>query len=80
MYHPIYQACVEVGLPMCIHFEVEGAGTAGAPTAAGFPTYNLEMRMARPQIALAHTASLICEGVLEKFPDFKVLFIEHDVF
>ncbi len=36
--------------------------------------------MARPQIAMAHTASLICEGVFEKFPGFKILFIEHDVF
>lgn len=80
MYHPIYEACAEYGLPMCVHFGTEGAGTASAPTAAGFPTYYLEMRMARPQIAMAHTASLICEGVFEKFPDFKFLFIEHDVF
>ena len=36
--------------------------------------------MARPQIAMAHTVSFICEGVFEKFPDFRVLFIEHDVF
>ena len=27
--------------------------------------------MARPQIAMAHTVSLICEGVFEKFPDFR---------
>ena len=80
MYHPIYEACSEFGLPMCVHFGAEGAGTSSAPTAAGFPTYYLEMRMARPQIAMAHTASLICEGVFEKFPDFKFLFVEHDVF
>ena len=36
--------------------------------------------MARPQIAMAHTVSFICEGVFEKFPDFRVLFVEHDVF
>ena len=80
MYDPIYEACAEHGLPMCVHFGAEGAGTTSAPTAAGFPTYYLEMRMARPQIAMAHTASLICEGVFEKFPDFMFLFIEHDVF
>ena len=34
--------------------------------------------MARPQIAMAHTVSLICEGVFEKFPNFRFLFIEHD--
>lgn len=80
MYDPIYEACQEHGLPVCVHFGAEGAGTSSAPTAAGFPTYYLEMRMARPQIAMAHTASLICEGTFEKFPDFKFLFIEHDVF
>ena len=36
--------------------------------------------MARPQTAMAHLASLICEGVFEKFPDFRFLLIEHDFF
>lgn len=80
IYHPIYEACERNGLPMCTHFGGEGAGFSAPPTAAGFPTYYLEMRMARPQIAMAHTVSLICEGVFEKFPDFKFLFVEHDTF
>lgn len=79
-YHPIYAACQEYGLPMCVHFGGEGAGLSSSPTAAGYPTYYLEMRMARPQIAMAHVASLICEGVFEKFPNFRFLFIEHDFF
>ena len=80
IYHPIYEACERHGLPVCVHFGGEGAGFSAPPTAAGYPTYYLEMRMARPQIAMAHTTSLICEGVFEKFPNFKFLFIEHDVF
>ena len=79
-YHPIYAICEEMGLPMCVHFGAEGAGISSSPTAAGYPTYYLEMRMARPQIAMAHVVSLICEGVFEKFPKFKFLFIEHDFF
>ncbi|MEM7133544.1 MAG: amidohydrolase family protein [Chloroflexota bacterium] len=79
-YHPIYAACEEVGLPMCVHFGGEGAGIGSSPTAAGYPTYYLEMRMARPQVAMAHVTSLICEGVFEKFPNFRFLFIEHDFF
>jgi hypothetical protein len=79
-YHPIYEACERHGLPVCVHFGGEGAGVSAPPTAAGYPTYYLEMRMARPQIAMAHTVSLICEGVFEKYPNFKFLFIEHDVF
>ena len=79
-YHPIYEACNHYGLPVCVHFGGEGAGVSAAPTAAGYPSYYLEMRMARPQIAMAHTTSLICEGVFEKYRNFKFLFIEHDVF
>jgi uncharacterized protein len=79
-YHPIYAACERHGLPLCVHFGGEGAGVAAPPTAAGYPSYYLEMRMARPQIAMAHLVSLICEGVFEKFPNFRFLFIEHDVF
>jgi len=79
-YHPIYEACQHYGLPICVHFGAEGAGIAAPPTAAGFPSYYLEMRMARPQIAMAHVSSLICEGVFEKFSNTKFLFVEHDVF
>ena len=79
-YHPIYAACEEHGLPVCVHFGAEGAGVTASPTAAGYPTYYLEMRMARPQIAMAHVVSLICEGVFEKFPRLHFLFVEHDFF
>jgi uncharacterized protein len=80
LYHPIYEAAERQGFPICVHFGGEGAGFSAPPTAAGFPSYYLEMRMARPQIAMAHVVSLICEGVFEKYPSLRFLFVEHDTF
>jgi uncharacterized protein len=79
-YHPIYAACERHGLPMACHFGGEGTGMSGPPTAAGYPTYYLEMRMARSQMGMAHLVSLICEGVFEKFPGLKYLSLEQGIF
>ena len=79
-YHPMYEAAQEYALPVCVHFGSEGTGVSGPPTGVGYPSYYLEMRMARPQNAMAHVSSLICEGVFEKFPNLRFLFVEHDTF
>jgi len=79
-YHRIWEACERHGLVLGVHIANEGAGMAGAPTGVGYPTYYIETRMARPQMAMAHAVSLIAEGVFEKFPGLKVLFDEVDQF
>jgi uncharacterized protein len=79
-FHPIWEACERHGLVVGIHPGAEGAGMAGPPTGVGYPTYYIETRMARPQMAMAHAVSLIAEGVFEKYPGLKVLFNEVDQF
>lgn len=79
-YDPLWEACCEVGIQGAVHPSAEGAGTNPAPTAAGYPSYYLEMRQVWAQIAQAQVTSLVCEGTFEKFPGFRFTFLEHDTY
>jgi predicted TIM-barrel fold metal-dependent hydrolase len=75
-YRPIHEACARHGLAIALHFNGEGSGINGAPTAAGYPSYYIESRQARPSFYQAHLASFVFEGVFERFPTLKVAMLE----
>lgn len=75
-YHPIYEACVRHNLTVALHFGAEGIGVNPAPTPAGYPSYYIESRFARPAAYQVHLASFIFEGVFVRFPSLRVAILE----
>lgn len=72
---PIYEAAASLGLPVAVHPGKEGNGIT-LPTASGYPSYYIEWHTILATSYINHLVSLICEGVFEKFPNFKFVLIE----
>jgi predicted TIM-barrel fold metal-dependent hydrolase len=79
IYHPIYEAAAELGLPIAWHLGSESSGINGSLTAGGPPTSYIEGHTSLSQIAQAQVTSMVCEGVFEKFPDLKFVVMEGGV-
>jgi len=74
-YHPIYAAAERHGLPVVVHpggFE----GSVIGPAALGGigPRSPEETFTLLPQVATANVASLVFDGVFERFPGLRVVF------
>ena len=73
-YYPIYEAAVELGLPIVIEAGGESnIYTLTHHTAAGPPVTYAEYRILADQSLTGHLGSLIAQGVFERFPELKVV-------
>jgi predicted TIM-barrel fold metal-dependent hydrolase len=79
MFHPIYEAAQEMGLPVTWHPGAESSGINGPLTAVGHSTSYVEAHTSITQVAQAQLVSVICEGVLERFPELRFGVIEGGV-
>lgn len=75
-YWPIYESCERHELPIHMHPSTGSTIANAAMTAAGEATTYLESHVCMPQFYMAQTASMVLNGVFEKFPGLRVLLVE----
>ncbi len=74
-YHPIYEAAVRNDLALALHF---GMNTE---TPLGWMRYFMEWHtLASPTVSASQVVSLISNGVIDKFPELKVVVLEAGLF
>ncbi|MBI3966158.1 MAG: amidohydrolase [Chloroflexi bacterium] len=75
-FYPVYEAATRHGLPVMVHpNSIDGQLVAGARM-VGIPSYYIEWHAGLSTIFMANAASLVCEGVYERFPGLKTVFCE----
>jgi predicted TIM-barrel fold metal-dependent hydrolase len=75
-YLPIFEAAHEFDLPVVIHAGGDqGMETATSPAAAGAPATYTEFRVLAPQALMTHAASLIGQGVMDRYPSLRFLLL-----
>ena len=72
-YWPIFALAQELDLPIGIH---SGGYGGHAPTGGGWLSYYTEEHQSNAHSMAAQLTSLVLEGVPERFPKLKVVFIE----
>ncbi len=78
-FHPLYEAASQYNLPLAIHPGLEGVGIAGSGGTAGFVANYLEWHTLLATSYMTQLVSLVVEGVFQKFPTLKFVFVEGGV-
>ncbi len=74
-YDPIWEACAELGLPLAVHLGGQG-GVNYQPIGGGPTTYYWETHALLLQPGMTHVASVIANGIFERFPKMKLIVVE----
>jgi predicted TIM-barrel fold metal-dependent hydrolase len=74
--HPVYEACEELGLPLNIHVGGAETGVSSGSYSVGAPSSILEFHFGMCVPAQQHLASVVVEGIFERFPNMTVIFNE----
>jgi uncharacterized protein len=72
-YWAMYEAAVEYDLPIAFH---PGSIGNNPVTGAGWPSFYYEDHVGYPSSLMAQMASLVTEGVFERFPSLKIVLQE----
>jgi predicted TIM-barrel fold metal-dependent hydrolase len=72
-YWPIFELATHYDLPIGLH---PGSIGNNPVTGAGWPSFYFEDHVGLPQALFAQVASLVCEGVFDRFPTLKIVFQE----
>jgi uncharacterized protein len=76
VYHTIYEAAYENGLPVVIHVGGDApADTLSKGTAAGDPFTYAEHHLMAAHPLITHAVSLVGQGVFVKMPDLRVMLV-----
>ena len=72
-YWDLWEAAAHHGLPVALH---PGGRGMNPVTASGWPSYYYEDHVGYPQAVFSHLASLIFEGVLDRWPTLRIVVVE----